>query len=360
MQVVPTIVHRTPGLLDLKSITTLGLSAKPNSDNPIGMFGTGLKLALATLVRMGAEPVIWIGKEKYTFATKTGKFRGQEYQGIRMRKESDKILKPRWVDLPFTTEFGKFWEPWMAFRELEANTRDENGETTSCAHIQYWGIEDQTAIIITHEGYALAHHLRDEIFLPNARRQRHSDDPAVQIFEGQSKFLYWRGVRVFDLDKPSKFTYNFVGDLQLTEDRTLKSIYAARLMLAMQIAAATKDPEVIRSVITANANHWEHRLEWPTWVAPSQEFIRIANEEKNNAPGTASYISHYVPKDTRPVSEFEKASKPWRLDDDDNPTAIHASNGKRLFVKPEDFQGDWGELARALVGKINGEDIIPF
>ena len=43
----------------------MGVSAKPNTKSPIGYFGTGLKYAMAALVRLGTQPVVWIGLISY-------------------------------------------------------------------------------------------------------------------------------------------------------------------------------------------------------------------------------------------------------------------------------------------------------
>ena len=55
------IVHSTPGLIDLRAFTTFGVNSKPNSKNPIGYFGTGLKYAVAVLARHKCPVTVWIG-----------------------------------------------------------------------------------------------------------------------------------------------------------------------------------------------------------------------------------------------------------------------------------------------------------
>jgi len=42
------IIFHNQGELDIRAVTTFGLSVKKN-DNPIGYFGTGLKYAIAAL-----------------------------------------------------------------------------------------------------------------------------------------------------------------------------------------------------------------------------------------------------------------------------------------------------------------------
>ena len=46
------IVFENPGEIDIRSISTFGVSVK-EGDNPIGFFGTGLKYAIVVLLRTG-------------------------------------------------------------------------------------------------------------------------------------------------------------------------------------------------------------------------------------------------------------------------------------------------------------------
>src|SRR5579859_4171333 len=117
------LVFETPSLMDLKSLTMMGVSTKPNTTNPIGSFGTGLKYAIAALTRLGTPPVIWVGRNRYEFATRRDEFRGWQVEVIDLIGSHDRR------ELPYTTGYGASWEPWMIYRELEANTIDEGGRT---------------------------------------------------------------------------------------------------------------------------------------------------------------------------------------------------------------------------------------
>lgn len=53
------IIFENPGELDLNALRIMGVSVK-QSDSPIGMFGTGLKYAVATAMRLGGSVEIVI------------------------------------------------------------------------------------------------------------------------------------------------------------------------------------------------------------------------------------------------------------------------------------------------------------
>ena len=121
------IIHETIGLIDSRAFTTFGINAKPSTNSPIGYFGTGLKYAIAVLVREGLKVTVWIGTEPHEFYCEPSNFRGKDFSLIRMRRQRGVTRKWMATDLPFTTELGKNWKLWMALRELHSNTLDENG-----------------------------------------------------------------------------------------------------------------------------------------------------------------------------------------------------------------------------------------
>src|SRR5882724_7969094 len=114
-----TIIFQNPGLIDLRSVQIMGLNAK-ETKNSIGQFGTGLKYAIAVLLRSGCKVTIFQGLQEFNFATQKEKFRGKDFDFVFMRRGdqhgSEAIFSEK--ALGFTLELGKHWEPWMAIREL--------------------------------------------------------------------------------------------------------------------------------------------------------------------------------------------------------------------------------------------------
>src|SRR4051812_45010022 len=125
------VVFKNDGVIPIEAFTQFGINDKPATDNPIGFFGTGLKYAVAVLVREGFTVEVWRGINKYTFYSKTKKFRTKDFDMIRMKIEKRSTLasffKPSYVELPYSTEYGKTWQLWQVFRELYSNVLDENG-----------------------------------------------------------------------------------------------------------------------------------------------------------------------------------------------------------------------------------------
>lgn len=208
----PSVVFRNPGIMDMRAVKVMGLHAKVE-ENPIGYFGTGLKFAIATLLRHEHAVTIISGGKHYTFHTKTDNFRDTAVQFVYMNEE----------ELPFTLQLGKNWEVWMAFRELYSNMLDEKGECS--VHYKSEPIpfhKDETVIIVSGKEIAVAHSKLHEIFLPPMPPL--VEHPNLQIFPGETRYMYYRGVRAGEWHKPCAVTINFISpNIVLTEDRTIKN-----------------------------------------------------------------------------------------------------------------------------------------
>lgn len=322
------LVFVTEGLIDLRAFTTFGVNAKPNTDNPIGYFGTGLKYAVAVLCRLGGAVTVFVGGEEHEFYSKGTDFRGKEFHLVRMKKRKGFAAKWRYEQLPFTTEFGKNWEPWQVYRELESNTRDENGEThviddtspTDRARLENWCADKgKTVIVVTDEQVLEAHFNRDQIFLPDALMVR-EDSRAVQVFNNPSQHLYFRGLRVMDLPKPSAFTYNIVCDLDLTEDRTVKYVYIAMIHIRSHVMQSA-DEEFIRTILELDEEkHWEAKIDFDdAYESAGPTFLGVVRQQMDNERPLLSrartYYERYypsVPTDDPDITITMPRSK-WRM-----------------------------------------------
>lgn len=356
-----TIVHRTPGLIDVRSFTLMGASAKPNSTNPIGQFGTGMKYSIAVLVRMGVKPAVYIGRDKYTFYCEKADFRGAEFDQIRMKKERWSLTRASKHDLPYTTSYGKNWQAWMVFRELHSNTLDEGGSTFEVDTVEGnaalitgegdsigFAKDDHTTIVIESDEYAAAFDTHNDIFLVGAEP---GGKAGVQVLPvgAEPNRIYYRGVRALDTAKPTLFVYNINEQVPLTEDRTLPEWYA-REFVARAIVVSD-DEEFVESVVSAGEDNWEHGLEFPTWATPSEAFKRVMRRVNRPSHGAFVYWSKH--DDTPKAATFDlfKAHpRPWKVVG----TSVFDARDKRIMQEPHGYVGQWGAFGAAVVAQING------
>ncbi len=257
-----TVWLANPGFLDLNTIRVMGVSVK-NGENPIGYFGTGLKYAIATLLRTGHEISLIVGgSETYRFEARDEVIRGETFGRVYMNDEP----------LAFTTDLGRNWETWQAFRELYSNMLDEGGQAS------HRKLENDTVFVVKGTEFTNCYHQRSQIFL---------DSHPIQVIDGveihpvPSQFVYYRGVRAMSLPKQSAMTYNILHHMDLTEDRTLKSAWDVQYKLECRLPRVTDSN--VATVLVRGGDFWEDELNYEFCSDPSETFLTVARSNSSNA-----------------------------------------------------------------------------
>ena len=249
------LLFSNPGEIDPRLITTMGVNVK-EGDSPIGFFGTGLKYSIAGLLRANASITIDSGLRRFTFSAEQEEIRGKSFGFVIMSEHKAGCFVEK-TRLGFTTDLGKTWAPWMLYRELASNAKDENGQTSVVAKIGP-PRSGQTQIWAT--GLDEAHAERAKIFLeskPMIALRGLELRPAA-IAPGK---LFYRGVRVLDLQSPSIFCYNVLNEQRLTEDRTLAALWNVQWDIANAILSL-EDRAIIRAILLAPSSTLEGHLDF--------------------------------------------------------------------------------------------------
>ena len=264
-----TIVFHNDGLLDLAAVTTMGVSVKrPGS---FGRFGTGLKYSIATILRGGGEITMWVGRDWYNFTTVKQTIRDEEFDIVCMNEQP----------IGFTTRLGRDWQPWMVLRELGCNARDEGGSFDLLNDEnarQFNCADDATLIFVVWKDLDDAYAERASLFLEGDPIYQ---DERVRVFAQMSPYLYHRGVRVFNLPKPSIMTYDILTEQALTEDRTLASHYEADRIVKETILRM-HDRTAIERAVVSGENYHESGYQFDNvWgVSPSREFLDVVTQAR--------------------------------------------------------------------------------
>lgn len=269
------IVFENMGIIERAAIFTMGVNVKEGAQ-PIGHFGTGLKFAIATILRNGGKIRIFRGDwDTVDFYTKKEVVRGKEFDMVYAVTDGVTVKHESMVEhraLGFTTELGKNWEPWMAFRELACNALDERGTFYRPPAIVNSCLPEYTRITVQCEGIEQAFDLRDEILVsgePIASNSR------VEIRPGPSRFIYYRGVRIAELARPTRHSYNLLGNIALTEDRTAKSMWEVGYEVAHGLALCD-DALLLDAALTCGKDWFEHHLDFPMDKSSQSEPFRQA------------------------------------------------------------------------------------
>lgn len=252
------VAFRNKGVIDPKSITTFGVSSK-EGEGAIGFFGTGLKYAISIILRHGGSITIYAGFDKMEFGTRKEKIRVDEFTFVTMNGQP----------LGFTTEVGKTWDMWQAFREIYCNTLDEKGECFNASE-EPEPREDETLIVVRGQQFYDAWVNRDDIILGS--EPLHSLD-GLDVHAGASEFVFYKGIRALKLSSPSMYTYNIKGSLDLTEDRTIKHSFYADHYIRQGLSHLT-DKHAISKVVTAAEGLYERHIDFSN-TTPSEEFATV-------------------------------------------------------------------------------------
>jgi hypothetical protein len=284
------IILRNRGEIDLDVIKIMGVNVK-DCDSPIGHFGTGLKYAIAVFLREGIELCMFIGKNRYDFFTEEKKIRDKAFRQCHIKGPYDV------VELPFTTELGRGWERWQGYREIRSNCMDEDGEQ----------LTDESPC--GEEGYTtfcIGDIDTRAVFLQDMEVPLLYRSTQIEIYKGESDFIYYRGIRAKDLKRPSLHTYNILRKCDLTEDRRL--CYDFEIEHAInETVAQMADKGIIKSVISAGSEYFESTLNMRSnsYVPPKAAFTEAVRECANVNPNVREYALHYAPK-TPPTPAQER------------------------------------------------------
>lgn len=268
-----TVYFANQGLLDLDAVRIMGVSVKPG-EQPIGYFGTGLKYAIATLLRTGHKITIRLNDENYNFSIEDTTIRGENFEVVHMNVEK----------LAFTTSLGKNWQVRDAYRELHSNCVDEGGTISDKPQ------NNDTVIIVTGPEIDEVYYSRSELFLSSLPKFTQDN---LEIHAGTSRWLYYRGVAVYKLPKSTRWTYNFLMKMDLTEDRTLRSMYDAGYKLET-ILPRVPDKEFAYTLLNPETDFQEQGSDWHMCSDPSEEFLDAIQEmiDNNNLSQAARTLLH--------------------------------------------------------------------
>ena len=241
-----TVYFGNNGNIELAAITTMGISVK-GSDSAIGFFGTGLKYALAVLLREKADVIIHSSDFTAKVIGDTITVRGKEFTTVNLEvTRGDTISK---IELGITTHLGANWTLSEAFRELYSNTLDEKGSAWS--YFEGKSQSYDTVISVSLEEFHDVYKAKDDIFPDFSSKQLVYQNDKVQVFKHFSDNLYYKGVKVYTTGG-SHFTYNYLKGQDLTEDRTLSSLWSAEYVASNLLAASLSYQEAV-SMFTSRA-----------------------------------------------------------------------------------------------------------
>lgn len=209
------LVIQNEGEIEEKAFELMGASDKRGSAEKVGMFGTGSKYGIATLLREDIKVIAYSGETKIKFGVQPTTFRGKEYRQVTMAI-GNRVPKP----LSFTAEMGLHWGTEEAIRELVSNAYDEGkGKVYIAGRPE--GEKGITRIFVEYLP-AVQTFYRDKYddwFTYDRVPLWREEGYAIYRKIEDRAATYRRGVRTWQKRMPSLYDYQIDG-MEVREDRT--------------------------------------------------------------------------------------------------------------------------------------------
>lgn len=319
-----TLIFETPGSFPIDSFLIFGLSEKPNTKNPIGYYGTGLKYALAILLRHAANVKLITNGITYNFYIDEIIFRNKSVNAIFVKNDSNSEI----IQLPFTIELGKNWKLWQAFRELVSNTSDENGIIYSYES-SFKPVKNNSYFIVESNEFYKFYESSNDVFLkPTELKLIYSDDK-LEVFDKPSDAIYYKNIRAYELNRNAAYTYNIIDNVELTEDRSIKYEFIINDMIVNSVLTSN-NTDYIKRVLNGAAFEKSLPFEY-TSAKFSDEFKSIALSNENSNENVKRFVTNRF-RVKKAKEEPEKFyNLPWKKMVYSDSIAIQNCNGDDIL-----------------------------
>ena len=257
----------TPTVLSPLDINSMGDSTKRGIDNKIGKYDSGLKYAIAILMRNNVDIHI---KTKYNHIENDYTFGLQSVScditsksktliSIKNILNADGDISESDTLTSFSVQLGHDWENWMALREIWSNMIDENGYVTYGDNIDLSNVKEWSYTVITLKFdddniFNKIFNEKDRYILSSQPLFTLEDGTEIHHNPNGHLSLFKQGILIYeDKNKISKFIYNTpYGDID--ERRILKNDYGHLYKIGKTIIS-TNNEEFLRTIITNNPSN---------------------------------------------------------------------------------------------------------
>ncbi len=223
----------------------LGACTKRGDSSKIGYFGSGLKYAIAVLLRENIGLKVFSGKKEIHIGLESQMFREQAFNVITICGEKTSL----------TTSMAVDWKTWQAIREILCNALDE--EKPSHALVEKIEPEDGiTSFYIPLENKDTQDIIDnwDKYFAQN--RTAIAGD-CCKIYESNNDIVnvYRKGIRCWDEPYESLYDYDF-NKLDITESRTVKYTFQVTEGIA-KLWGKYATPQMIKNLVSLEKKRGE-------------------------------------------------------------------------------------------------------
>lgn len=269
------------GQIDIQAFTLIGASTKRNDETKIGLYGSGNKYSIATMLRQGIDFKVFSGEDEIVFTTRTQQFRDQEFDVILVNGQETSLT---------TTMGGEDWNTAFApIREIYSNALDEDDDATLTKVSDMLPERGYTKFFI--ELNKDVKHFYDNIHLyfckhnPKVLFSNSQGSIYTNTDEGNIRIFRKGILSHFDNKNKALLHYNFE-DLDINESRVVKYVWQINSRMANVWKTCTNE-ELINTLLLrlngGNTGYLEHSISWDSWHTFTEEWYNVC-KDKTFAP----------------------------------------------------------------------------
>ncbi len=267
------------GEIEPEAFTLIGASTKRGDSSKIGFFGSGLKYAIAVLMREEIPFKVYSGSKEIKITVKKSSLRGQSFDVIHINGRPTSL----------TTSMGITWQAWFAVREIFCNAVDEGNHEIGIAGepepikgntVFYIGINEKLKQVLNNW----------DKYFSDKRSDLVHKAVGVKFFQGGAgSIVYRKGIQVLSDEKlPSLYHYD-CEDLDINESRVLESDYEWKHKVGIQFARHAST-SMIKNLLMNWKGKMEEAFYWEdmgygysrNWVEAIGDRYLVPNEYGGN------------------------------------------------------------------------------
>lgn len=268
---------RSKGEMQIEALTLIGASTKRGDDSSIGMFGSGLKYAIASIIRQEIPFLVFSGKKEIKITTEVLSFGGKQFNRILVNGEPTSL-----TDSMGTED----WNGAFPFiREIYSNALDEDKDATIEIVENFGATEGYTTFLIqvNDEITNLFTNFSDYFTKEENNLWKTSTGEIHPAKKGIK--IYRKGILAYGNEKiESIFSYNCF-HVEINESRIIKNIYSVHNEVGLMLESC-QNKNMLRQWITGlkggNAGQFEHDCILPNWYSKANNPMLIDVILENN------------------------------------------------------------------------------
>jgi hypothetical protein len=226
------VLFQNAGEIPVNAFKLLGASSKRGDASKIGFYGTGLKYAIALMLREDIEFKIFTGAKEVKIGKRSTKFLDQKIDVMTVNNEKTSI----------TLDAGIDWEPWFAIREIYSNTIDEGGSMKVNAKIEpEFGTTKIYIDMSSGKLEDIFKNWNDYFTTSRTIKEKLAQGNILPKLPSNPYFTVFRkGIRAYSNKEHSLYDYD-LRNLEINESRVAKYSWEAKAQCASLLAKADLD-----------------------------------------------------------------------------------------------------------------------